>query len=73
MSVDILRSDITAYTPAVTPEEPWMTVRDWKRSIKVVRAQGRESMKAEILAMVNSCLVADESLKKLAAAIEEME
>ena len=44
-----------------------------KADMRIAFDGGRESMRKEILAMVNSCLVADESLKKLSAAIDEME
>lgn len=75
MSVDVHVSHITAYTPAVTPEEPWMTVIDWQRSIKIVRKQGRQSMKSDILKILNKALEPNylHEIEELISEVEEME
>jgi hypothetical protein len=64
---------VTAYTPKVVPEENWMTLADAMKLKEQAWTAGRTSMKAEILAMLSTCLDRDPSLQKLVQQVEGME
>jgi hypothetical protein len=65
--------NLTAYTPNVAPEEDWMSLAGAMKLKGQAFDAGRLSMKADILAMLKTCLDRDPSLQKLVKQMEGME